>query len=92
MEPQHTDPPPLLTRDEVARRLRMEVRTLRRLIEAGEFPRPLQVSPGVVVWTAADVAAHEYRIANRGRFRAKRPPKANPGPPKAKPRPPADKQ
>lgn len=67
----------LLTRDEVARRLRFEVTTLRRLIDAGEFPRPLQISNGVNVWTEEDVLAHVYRVENRHRFRAKKrkPPK-----------------
>lgn len=46
----------LLTLHEVAKYLRMEVKTLRRLIAAGQFWEPTEISPGVRVWSAEDVA------------------------------------
>lgn len=83
-----TDGPGLLTMSEVAHALQMEVRTLKRLIRMGLFPAPLQMSPGVSVWTREDVAAHVYRVANQHRFRvAKTPPGDKPEEkPKGQPR------
>lgn len=66
------------TRDEVAKYLRMELTTLKRLIEAGDFPRPYQFSPGVWVWDWLDVKAWAHLRAIRHRFRAKRDKKGQP--------------
>lgn len=61
------------TREEVARYLRMEVSTLKRLIAAGEFPEPFPLSPGVLVWTREEVHAWAVLRAIRSRFRAAEP-------------------
>jgi predicted DNA-binding transcriptional regulator AlpA len=57
---------------EVAFRLRMETKTLRRLIETGEFPRPLQPSPGIQVWSDEDIEYYRLRMQLRPRLRPSR--------------------
>ena len=47
-----------LTLPEVVRYLRLSVRTVRRLMEEGKFPRPRQLSPGQKYWTWLDVVAY----------------------------------
>lgn len=61
-----------LTRQEVARYLRMETKTLTRLIEAGVFPRAFQLSPGTFVWSWREVTAYAMLQEVKGRFRVKR--------------------
>ena len=41
---------------EVARTLKISVRTLRRLTREGQFPSPRRVSSGRNIWFGADVA------------------------------------
>jgi prophage regulatory protein len=50
-------PPSLLTLDDVARDLAVSVRTVQRLVAAGEFPTPIRITPGRVRWRRADVDA-----------------------------------
>ena len=47
----------LLTRREAAERLRMSTRTLAKLIDSGEGPNPVRVSPGKVMFKPADLSA-----------------------------------
>lgn len=47
--------PPLATAKEVAAFVRLTVRTLRRLVLAGKFPRPIRVGKRAIRWRAADV-------------------------------------
>jgi predicted DNA-binding transcriptional regulator AlpA len=44
-----------LTLSEVVKYLRLSKRTLRRLVAAGEFPRPLRTSPQTRVWDWEDL-------------------------------------
>ena len=62
----------LFTLAEVAKQLRMEQKTLSRLIGAGEFPRPIQPSPGIRVWTVNDVLYYRLRIELASRLRPAR--------------------
>jgi predicted DNA-binding transcriptional regulator AlpA len=43
-----------LTLQEVAAILKVESRTIQRLIDSGEFPDGLQATPGVKLWPASD--------------------------------------
>lgn len=52
-----------LTREQVAKYLKMEVRTLQRLIERGDFPRSFELSPGTHVWHWSEIWA--YSIMRR---------------------------
>ena len=45
--------PPLLTPGDVAAQLRVAPRTLQRMVKAGEFPPPVQISPGRARWPQA---------------------------------------
>ena len=45
----------LLELSEVSSYLRMSEKTLRRLVRLGRFPRPLEISDGVRVWSWRDV-------------------------------------
>ncbi len=45
----------LLTSQEVARRLSIGVRTLWRLVAAGNLPQPVRFSRKLVRWKAADI-------------------------------------
>jgi len=47
--------PPLLTQGDVAAQLRVAPRTLQRMVKAGEFPRPVPISPGRARWRQVDV-------------------------------------
>ena len=62
----------LFTIDEVAKQLRIDKRTLKRLIDDGEFPRPLRPSPGVQVWSGGDLNFYRSWIALRSRLRTTR--------------------
>lgn len=72
--------------EEVAKYLRMEKRTLRRLIELGEFPRAIRLSPGSSSWTWKDVLYWSIRAELKNRLKATRAKKGkgpmsdNPGP------------
>lgn len=88
MPPQ--EPPRLYTRDEVAKLLRVEPRTLARLIEAGQFPRPQQSSPGVRVWSEDDLTYYRLWMALRHRLRPAKP-KGQQKTPKDNRKPPQDK-
>ncbi len=58
----------LLKIDEVARRLACNIKTLRRKIKLGEFPKGLQPMGRVQVWTEQDIEYHLYRTNNAHRF------------------------
>ena len=49
--------PHLLHVREVCRLTSLSRRTVYRLMEAGDFPRPVQISPGRVAWRTEDVEA-----------------------------------
>ena len=57
---------------EVAAYLRMGVKTLRRLVQAGDFPHPVELSPGVRVWSWRDVLYWTLGAELRPRLRAAR--------------------
>ena len=46
------DVPQILSRRQVAAKIGVSLTTLWRLVTKGLFPRPLQISPGRVGWTA----------------------------------------
>lgn len=66
-----------LTIEEVAVHLRMSAKTVRRLVADGEFPRPIELSPKVKVWTWRDVLYWTLRAELRSRLRPTR--KRKPG-------------
>lgn len=68
----------LLELSEVASYLRMSEPTLRRLIRLGKFPRPLEISDGVRVWSWRDILYWVLLTEIRPRLRAKTE-KPNPG-------------
>lgn len=74
----------LLEMEEVAAYLRLGLRTLRRLIDAGDFPRPIMISDGTKVWDWKDCLYWKLRSEMRPRLRPgrKRPAvdKAGPNP------------
>lgn len=43
--------------DEVAERLHLSRRTLRRMWQAGEMPEPIRISPRRLAWRADELAA-----------------------------------
>ncbi len=45
----------LLTRSEVEGAIRVSARTFERLVERGEFPASIRVSPGRIVWRKSEV-------------------------------------
>ena len=47
----------LLTQAEVAKRLRVDSRTVRRMVLAGDFPAPVQITPSRSRWRPADIEA-----------------------------------
>ena len=49
--------PPLVTIAEVAKRLKVDKRTVERMVKAGEFPSPIRVSPGIIRWPPSDIDA-----------------------------------
>ncbi|SOC51008.1 transcriptional regulator, AlpA family [Chromohalobacter canadensis] len=54
----------LLRRPEVLRRCGISNSTLHRLINAGDFPAPIQLSPRAVAWIEEEITAWiEQRIA-----------------------------
>jgi len=55
---------PLLALKDVAAQLRVGPRTVQRMVKAGEFPRPIPLSPGCSRWTQADLDA--WLDARRG--------------------------
>lgn len=56
---QATPPDPqLLTKQDVARHLRVDPRTVERMVERGEFPHPIHVSPNRIRWRPSDVDDH----------------------------------
>ena len=60
----------LLTKREVADYLRLKIKTLDRLVESGQFFEPVEVSPGIKLWTAEDVAV--YRAWRERQHRLKK--------------------
>lgn len=62
----------VLERTEVAAYLRLSPRTVQRLIEAGEFPRPIMNSEGVPVWDWTDCLYWKLRCTLRPRLRPSR--------------------
>lgn len=59
----------LLTLSEVAAYLRLKVKTVRRLIASGQFFHPVEISDGVRLWTAEDVAVYRAWRERRHRLR-----------------------
>lgn len=59
----------LLTIREVAEYLRLTTKTLRRLVAEGKFFAPVEVSPGVKLWTAEDVAVYRAWRERQHRLR-----------------------
>ena len=49
--------PPLLTQEDLANHLRIDTRTIRRMVLAGEFPPPIPISPGRSRWRPDEVEA-----------------------------------
>ena len=49
--------PSLLTAGDVAGLLRVAPRTVQRMVAAGEFPRPIPITPGRARWRRSDVDA-----------------------------------
>ncbi|MFG6139065.1 helix-turn-helix transcriptional regulator [Halomonas sp. B23F22_10] len=45
----------LVRRPEVLRRCAISNSTLHRLINAGDFPAPIQISPRAVAWVASEI-------------------------------------
>ncbi len=48
--------------------MRMSESTILRLIAAGEFPEPLQTSPGIKMWSWRDVVYWNLRVETRPRL------------------------
>lgn len=57
-----------LTKEETAAYLRMDKRTLDRLIRTGEFPRPIEISPGIKLWSWRDVLYWSLRAELKSRL------------------------
>ena len=74
MPPETPPPEPLLSLVDVAKALGLEPRTVRRLIDAGEFPRALRPSPGVSVWEPSDVQFYRHKMRLRHRLKPSRNP------------------
>ena len=49
------DAPGLLTREQLAERLQLDVRTLRRLEREGAVPRPVRIGDRIARWRRADI-------------------------------------
>lgn len=62
----------LLTFLEVADYLRLKSKTLRRLVDSGEFPRPLEVAPRTPLWEWQDVVYYRLRMSLRPRLRPRK--------------------
>ncbi|WP_084111429.1 helix-turn-helix transcriptional regulator [Gloeomargarita lithophora] len=54
----------VLRRCEVLKRLGISKSTLQRWVEAGHFPRPMQIGPRAVAWPESDLTVF---LANRQR-------------------------
>lgn len=50
-------PQPLMTAEEVSEVFRVDVRTLRRMVHAGEAPEPITIGSRVKRWRAKDIAS-----------------------------------
>ena len=50
-------PPPLLSIKEVARLLKLDRRTIERMVKAGDCPPPIRISPGRTRWRQSDIDA-----------------------------------
>lgn len=50
-------PPPLLSIKEVAKLLKLDKRTVERMVKAGECPAPIRISPGRTRWRQSDIDA-----------------------------------
>jgi len=57
----------LLKLNEVEDRIRLKRAKIYELIEAGDFPAPIKLSPGRSAWLADDVAAWVHRKAEESR-------------------------
>jgi len=64
----------LLEAAEVAAYLRVSAKTLKRLVETGEFPRPIEISEGVRVWDWKDCLYWKLRSELRPRLRPSKKP------------------
>ena len=57
VQPPPSDAPRLLTKKEVAAYLRVDRRTLARMITSGRFPPPILISPGCPRWRQETIDA-----------------------------------
>lgn len=56
-------PPELLTAKEVARKLRVGVRTVWRWVALGKLPQPMRFSASTVRWRPEDIQRYLDRLA-----------------------------
>lgn len=57
-----------LTAADLVALLRVSKATLKRLIASGEFPRAMEVSPGIRLWSWRDVVYWQLKIELRSRM------------------------
>ena len=53
----NADSPALLTPEDIAARLKVDARTIRRMVSTGTFPPPIPISPGRSRWRPDEVEA-----------------------------------
>jgi predicted DNA-binding transcriptional regulator AlpA len=56
-QPLPPEPDPLLTADEVARRLRCSIRTIQRYVAQGLLPEPIRLSAQKCLWRETAILA-----------------------------------
>jgi predicted DNA-binding transcriptional regulator AlpA len=60
----------LLTQEELCTFLGgISSKTLKRMVDAGDLPEPLQLTPGIDVWAWEDVVYYRLRMALKARFK-----------------------
>lgn len=59
----------LLDEAETASYLRIGAKTLKRMIDAGLFPQGVRISPGVVCWSALDLAVYREWMRMQSRMK-----------------------
>ncbi len=60
----------LLTKREVARLVRLGIRTITRYVALGKFPQPIRFSRTCVRWRRKDIDDYLERLSGRGRSTA----------------------
>jgi len=71
MPPEHDDE--WLTLEEVAKKLRVHKRTVRRMIADGLFPGPQHPTPGASLWSAFDMETYRRWVSLGPRLRRRKP-------------------